>query len=148
MTMLTRNEIIIISIGLVVAFAFGRYSVSPPDTKTIESVKTDTDIQKDTSTHKETTITKDPKGNEITKIVEDTNTSTKKSTDTVANIDTSVTAQKKGTINISGLAGTGIFSGLTPVYGVSASKEFIGPITVGAFGLTNGILGVSIGLNF
>ena len=35
-----------------------------------------------------------------------------------------------------------------PLYGISANKEFIGPITIGAFGLTNGTIGLSIGVNF
>ncbi len=35
-----------------------------------------------------------------------------------------------------------------PVYGISVSKEVFGPFTAGAFGLTNGTLGLSLGINF
>ncbi len=35
-----------------------------------------------------------------------------------------------------------------PLYGVSISKEVLGPVTAGAFALTNGTIGVSIGVNF
>lgn len=48
-------------------------------------------------------------------------------------------------VGLSALVGTD-FS--TPVYGFAVNKEFIGPITLGAWGLTNKTLGVSIGLNF
>jgi hypothetical protein len=34
------------------------------------------------------------------------------------------------------------------MYGISVHREFIGPITLGAFGLTNGTVGLSIGVNF
>ncbi len=37
---------------------------------------------------------------------------------------------------------------LQPLYGVSISKEVLGPVTAGAFALTNGTIGVSIGINF
>lgn len=53
------------------------------------------------------------------------------------------------TLNVSGLVANDFSQGLLkPIYGVSVSKQLIGPITVGGFGLTNGTIGVSIGLNF
>lgn len=56
---------------------------------------------------------------------------------------------KGSTINISALVAKD-FSGSTdkPLYGASISKEFIGPVTIGAFGLSNGIIGLSVGINF
>lgn len=91
-------------------------------------------------------ITEDPGGKKTTTITENTTTDTKKVTDTQKDIV--VTAPKSSIINISALAGLDTGRGFVPTYGISASKELIGPITVGAFGLTNGTIGVSVGLNF
>lgn len=55
---------------------------------------------------------------------------------------------KNKTTNISALIGTDTTDKFKPIYGVSASKELIGSMTVGAFGLTNGVIGVSVGVNF
>lgn len=35
-----------------------------------------------------------------------------------------------------------------PIYGAHVSKEILGPITVGVFGLSNATVGLSVGLNF
>ena len=59
------------------------------------------------------------------------------------------TPAKTQTLNLSVLAAVNpVNRDFAPVYGASLTKEFIGPVTIGAFGLTNGTLGVSIGLNF
>lgn len=140
-----KTKIIMSVVALLVAFSFGRYSApTVPDVKT--DIKTNTDKQTNTETKKTTTITEDPKGNKVTTINEDTTTQTKKNTDT--QLDQTVTAPKKSIINISALAGLDTGRGFIPTYGISANKELIGPITVGAFGLTNGTIGLSIGLNF
>lgn len=49
--------------------------------------------------------------------------------------------KKHGTVNVSALISN---SGK----GVSVTKELIGPITVGAFALSDGTFGASLGLNF
>lgn len=55
----------------------------------------------------------------------------------------------KPKINISALVANDFTrGGFIPSYGIAVSKEFIGPITIGGFGLTNGIFGLSIGINF
>lgn len=48
-------------------------------------------------------------------------------------------------VNLSALVGTDLYK---PVYGGHISKELLGPISVGAWGLTNATFGVSIGVNF
>ncbi len=48
-------------------------------------------------------------------------------------------------VNLSALVGTDFTS---PAYGLHVSKEFLGPITLGAWGLTNKTVGLSVGLNF
>lgn len=51
-----------------------------------------------------------------------------------------ISNRRPGTVNISAL--------ITPyTKGVCVTKELIGPITVGAFALTNGTFGASLGLN-
>lgn len=56
---------------------------------------------------------------------------------------------KSSTINVSALVGNDFSKRLIqPIYGISVSKELLGPITVGLFGLTSGTIGVSVGLNF
>lgn len=54
----------------------------------------------------------------------------------------------KPTINLSALVANDFTAIPKPLYGLSISKEFLGPITVGAFGLTNGVVGLSLGYNF
>lgn len=56
---------------------------------------------------------------------------------------------KVKSLNVSALIANDFSRGiLVPTYGISVSKEILGLITVGAFGLTNGAIGVSLGLNF
>lgn len=143
------TKVIIASAVVLVAFASGRYSAyTKPDIsiKTDETKQTNTDTDKDT--HKVTTVTKTPDGKSVTTIVEDTTTNTKKTTDSTKTVDQIVTQPKHSLINISALASLDTADGFKPVYGISANKELIGPITVGAFGLTNGVIGLSVGLNF
>ncbi len=57
--------------------------------------------------------------------------------------------QVSNRVTISGLVATDLSQSIPkPIYGAHVSKEFIGPISIGAFGLTNGIIGLSIGLSF
>ena len=51
-------------------------------------------------------------------------------------------------MNISALVGVDLPNSLKPLYGASFTKQFLGPISIGAWGLTNGTLGVSVGINF
>lgn len=129
-------------IGAAIAFAAGRY------TATLSKTDTKVDEIKNTTTHQEetTTTVKKPDGTVTTVTKVDTVTSTKDQKDTEVLKETVPTSKSK--LNISALVATSIHEVGVPAYGISVSKEFIGPITVGAFGLTNGTLGVSIGLNF
>lgn len=131
---------IIISLALLIlAFAFGRYSVK----QTTAVVTKEVEKEKQQDKHKVTVITK-KNGEETTTITEDTKTHTDTNS---LDIVKEITQGKSSMINISGLAGMDINS-KQPVYGLSASKEFLGPVTLGAFFLTNKTVGVSIGVNF
>lgn len=131
-------------VALIVAFGIGRYSSRSSSVKI--DTKTDTTKQTDTDTHKTTVITKDSSGKEVTTITEDTTTDTKRTTDTKT--DSAVTPPKTSIINVSALAGLDTSRGFVPTYGVSVNREILGPLTIGAFGLTNGTIGLSLGVNF
>lgn len=69
-------------------------------------------------------------------------------TDVVVKKQENMTTKSSKT-NISALIGNDFSKRLSqPIYGVSVSREYWGAITIGGFGLTNGVVGVSIGLNF
>lgn len=136
--MQTSYKAIIIAVALGLSFAGGRYSVN----KNIDKSQTE---ETDKNKHKETEIitVKQPDGSVkiIKHIVEDSNSSTTKTKKYEEKVI-------KKTLNISALVSNNIHEPLNPIYGISVSKEFIGPVTIGAFGLTNGTVGLSIGVNF
>lgn len=144
----------IATIALVVSFAGGRFSVQKSKIETVVTSKTDTKQNQTENTHTRETITtvKTPDGTVkiVDQITQVANTKTDTVSDSITHTDTTVTPPKTNTLNISALVandfskGIGIF----PTYGVSVSKEILGPVTVGVFGLTNGTAGISIGLNF
>lgn len=150
MELTTKTKVIGAVIIVLVAFASGRYSVSTkPDVQTVEDKKIDVEKEANLNDHKVTTITQDcVTGSKTTTITEDISFQTKKDVDSTTHVDQTVTQAKRSLINISALASLDTGNGFKPAYGLSANKEFIGPITVGAFGLTNGVLGLSIGVNF
>ena len=141
----TKYKVIAGTAVVLVSFAFGRYS-APKIADSTTKTETQKDVQKDTDTHKITTVTETPDGKKVTTITEDTTTKSNSQTDTKK--DQTITAPKSSVINISALAGLDTGRGFVPTYGISASKELIGPIAVGAFGLTNGTIGISVGVNF
>lgn len=108
--------------------------------KTVKTAQLEVEKQKDT--HKTTIIEKSPDGKETTTITEDTKVNTSLSK------DTSVKVIAQPTINLSALVGVDTTNQFKPLYGISVSKQFIGPITAGLWGFTNGTVGVSVGINF
>lgn len=152
MTLKTKAGAIIIS--LLVAFSFGRYSVNQtPDVKTTENIKTNNKINENKNNHTKTTVvtTKDKDGVEktITTVDSVTNDQLSQTDKSSTDIKQSVTPPKQSKANISLIAANDFAKGqILPSYGLSVSKEIIGPITIGAFGLNNGTIGVSIGLDF
>lgn len=145
-----KTKVIVTVVVIAISFAFGRYSVNQtPAVRTIEDIKVDKNIDKDKVTHVVTTITKKVDGSTVTTIDKKTETKTKEKDDITQHLDQTVTPSKQSKINISILGANDFNKGLVgPTYGLSFNKEFIGPITVGAFGLRNGVIGLSIGLDF
>lgn len=117
---------------LILAMVFGMYRLGHPPTDT-------TKTQEDNHTVTTIVTTKEPNG--TTKTIETIDSKTK--TKTV------VQAPQAKKLNVSVLVAND-FSQSTPklLYGVSVTKEVLGPITIGLFGLTNGTVGGSIGINF
>ena len=150
----TKYKIIVGLCSVVVSFGLGRYSVAiQPTIKTeIQEAKKE-DKKDDTDTHVRTVtvIVKAKDGSQKTTITQDTVKDEKEVdlTQAVKDIQQTVTPPVRSKINVSLLAAfdvTGQKDGLA--YGASINKEIAGPITVGVFGLDNGIGGISIGINF
>lgn len=140
----TRTKIIIASLALLTVFAIGRFS-SPTkiktEIKTVEVEKIVTVVE-----HKTITIREKPDGTKETVIVSDTNTDSKsnsKGTDTTKEVTGS-----KDKLTISGLIGMNYTAIGAPIYGLSVSKNLLGPIRVGLFGMTDKVAGISLGLDF
>jgi hypothetical protein len=145
---MSLNEMKWIILGAIVlaalSYALGRYTGRSPTIQT----QTKIDETEKTHTHQQETITevKKPDGTDttvttITTVKDETN-----KTDT--DVTTKIIPQKPK-LNVSLLAATSVHDPLTaPTYGLSVSKEFLGPVTLGVFGLTNGMIGVSVGMNF
>ncbi len=159
MEMRLRYKAAIIGGALLTSFAFGRYSAPvkiKTETKEVDTKHEVEDKTANQNKHKETVITETVKPDgtkeKVTKTIEDTHKQTD-STDTTQT-DSSKTETKEVTkegrkVILSALGGVGVSSGhWAPVYGLSAQSTLVGPITVGAFGLTTGVVGCSLGLMF
>lgn len=153
--MTLKSKILALVGGLLIAFALGRYSApggqsTASTSTTTQTQTTDTTKNRDTHKHTQVTHTKDADGKEttVTVVDEDTTVVTDKKQDKVTDEKKTEVVQARKTLNVSALAGVDVRDLTTPVYGVSVTKEIAGPITIGAFGLTNGVVGISLGISF
>jgi hypothetical protein len=135
-----RYQLLGVFLIAILSFALGRRSTTSTTIDT--QVQTHEDIQ--TQDHKKTVITEQPNGVKTTVITDDIKSDT---TETQVAQTHEVLNAKKPVINVSALVGTD-YTSLKPLYGVSMSKEFLGPITLGVYGMTNHVIGLSIGINF
>lgn len=156
--MSTKYKVVLAAIALLGAFAAGRY-LAPEKIKIekqiVEVEKKSSNKDAEKNTRKTTTVTKttypDGRVEERTVVVEETDR--KSSSTTVSegskteNEVTEVT-HSSSRVTISALAGAPTSSLQLPVYGVAISKPVLGPITVGAWGLSSGVIGASLGLTF
>ncbi len=138
-----KLHLAILAIIAVMCFAWGRYSVTP--TKISANVITTTDVVKDVVTDRVTTTTETPGGPKSTTVTEHITSETNK-THNKTSVVTSDSSRP--TLNISLLAATNINEAFKPLYGVSVSKQVVGPVTAGLFVLSGGTIGVSVGINF
>lgn len=137
-----RFEIIGILVALVVSFAVGRYSAQQPSVK--EVTKSEDTKKSTTDTDSHTVIVANPNGSTTTTI--DTHSHEK---DTDVNKQVSVVSIEavKPQINLSLLGGYD-YKAKSTLIGASINKQFLGPVTLGAFGFNNGVIGLSIGVVF
>ena len=148
----SKTKAILVSAGLLVSFALGRYSLQQPAIDIKTDIKTVDQKTIDKEDHSQTIIvhTKDPSGAEKTVTTINNNVDTKtKDTDTTAIAETQVVIPPPHDLwNVSAMVGLNPINNFVPAYGLGVSKKVLGPINVGAFGFTNGLVGVSIGVTF
>ncbi len=158
-----KQKVIIGTIALATAYAAGRWAsptkvVTKVQTVTVQQKvdKTQTDTNRDK--HVKTVVheVRKPDGEVIKTVTITQDTQTARQTHKVAtdDIDKTKSSEKEVTytqskVTLSALAGVS-FAGVAPqmVYGASITKPVLGPVTVGAFGLSNGTVGASLGLTF
>ncbi len=134
-----QYKVILSLVALLAAYSFGHYTKPQPAIATTTTQETEKQLQ-----HDVIVTIKTPDG--TTKTVETVDTTTKVQEQKK---EVEVTPPKQSKINISALVANDFSrGGILPLYGVSVSKEFLGPVTIGAFGLTNGTIGLSLGINF
>jgi len=136
------------------AFAFGRYS-APERIKEVEKIKV-VEVEKKQQNEKKdvvTVITKKPDGTSVTTVTDKTVVDTKTDTDTVATSEkTREVTYRRPQWKLTGMAGfdtdTSDFTSVKPIYGAAVERRLLGPIFVGAWGLSNRTFGVSVALEF
>lgn len=153
--MTTKTKIVIYAVSIATAVAIGRYSAPEKvrvETKTVTVEKKVESVDKEHELHKKTTITETqkPDGTKETKTVITYDSNTHVDGTTIDDKNTTLTSSKEVTksssnLNVYGLVGTDF---KTPVYGGHISREVIGPISLGAWALTNRTVGFSLGLRF
>ena len=154
--MALKTKIIIAICYTVLIFAVGRYTTRTPSstvqTKTTE-VETKTE-DKNVNTKKTITETKKPDGTTVTVTQVDQTINDDKRDDRTTQVQTKETTKAvRPILQLSILGGNDFSQGpFKPVYGAAISKEVLGPVTLGLFGLTAqqryGIIGISLGVNF
>lgn len=138
---------------LLAVFAIGRYT-APEKIKIVEIEKKTQSTSKKTKKDDKQKTTKrkivKPDGEVITEIIKERD---KSETDTAKDkiIDEKKTDREEtrgnNKINLSALAGFDVRTG-KPIYGASITKSFIGPTTIGIWGLNNRSCGVTLGISF
>lgn len=166
----TSKKAVIIVVYTIICIAIGRYSAATLEKTTKETTKTEVktetkDEKKDVKTKKDKKLKKvkiektNPDGSKETTITTTIDTSDKsvtkkddKTTKTDDNKETSketkVVERNSSKLNLGFLVGDDILNPtIGPSYGGYVNKEVLGPITIGAFGLSSGTCGLSLGLS-
>lgn len=158
-----KVKILICVVALATAFAIGRFTVPEKIKEVVKVVEVEKKVivkEKGTTQEKKmkTVIVEvtrpDGTKEKTTTITEDTQTATETSSrsDTETKTDTTKETEivrGNSKVTVSALAGIKVTrpqDGM--VFGASLTKPILGPVTLGAFGFTDGRAGVSIGLSF
>lgn len=153
--MTLKWKLALVAVALLSAFAFGRWS-SPEKVvikkEVVEVEKKTSNSDKDGKKDVETHIIEHPDGTKETIITSHSewekhhSSSTDNSTSTK---DEKVVVSSSSKVTLSLLGGVNVNSlGSAPLWGASLTKPILGPITVGAWGVSNGTVGASLGLTF
>lgn len=148
--MTNQSKIIIAALALAIAFSVGRFTAVGTKTDVLDVKTTEKEKEKKSvHTITKTTIVKQPDGATTTTIVADTKAETKEVDQKTSNLHQEVVSTPGPKTNISLLGSYNIISPeKVPAVGLLVSREVIGPVTAGVFGLNNGTVGISIGINF
>lgn len=150
----TFTKILIAIAVLVAAFAVGRYTAPEKvkiETKVVEIEKQV--VVHDTTTKKKVThivITHPDGTKEETTITEDITKEKDKTSNTHEDKQETVKEETKSSskLTLSALAGVHVSSSPDLVYGGMVSKQVLGPISIGLWGLTDKSVGASVGVSF
>lgn len=152
--MSTKVKVIVAIVALAASFAAGRFLTPTKikiETKIVEVEKK----EKKTATDKKrrvtvVTVTKPDGTKEERKTIDtDSQTRTDEKTDKQRNEQTvSETTRSSGRLNLSVLGGVTAYPAFAPTFGGHVSKDIIGPVSIGVWGLSNLSGGVSVGLSF
>lgn len=136
------------AVALITAYAFG-YWTAPEKIKTVEVEKITKNEDENKNSHSVTErkeITRPDGTKEVTEVTRIDTDSSKKSSETIEKEKLKEITKSGRKVSINLLAGITIKK--LPVYGAAASATVLGPISVGVFGLSNGIYGAQVGLIF
>lgn len=159
--MTLKTKILISIAALVLAFAVGRFTTP---TKTVTQIKT-VEVEKKTDkvisddnkkVHTVTVIKQQPDGTKETTVTQDISSDTKSkdtSSDNTTLNSSSTQVVERGAGALTSLhilvgAPVSLQGIASPVYGLSATRTLLGPISVGVFGFNSGLVGGSIGVTF
>ena len=141
---MTRNQYIIVGVLILLAAAAGRYLT--PEKIVTKTITVEVEKKQEKTNTVVVKVTK-PDGT----ITETTNTNTESTTTTNTNTktDTIIVQGKKSPLNVSALAGINVTNPAGGIiFGGHVSKQILGPVNIGVFGLSNGTAGLSVGLQF
>lgn len=153
--MTTRVKIIIVVVALATSYAAGRWSAPEKVkivTQTVEVEKKTNDKTVDKDQKVTVIVNTKPNGEKTeTTITENKTKDDVKTTDThtTTKSDDKEVTKSQSRLNLSVLGGVDARGPqVSPVFGGHVSKEVLGPVSVGLWGLSNGSAGVSLGLTF
>ena len=159
--MTTKNKIIGVIALVLVSAAVGRYTAPEKIKIVTQTTQTDTsqtDDNKDNSSHKETKTHEitHPDGTKeiITDTTEDHDSkddSQKETSDSKTSVTDKEITKSSSHLTLSALAGVQVqspTSGSPLIYGAHITRDILGPINMGVWGMTNRTVGLSVGLTF
>lgn len=140
---MSKKNVIIVLVLMTTAFSVGRFLTPAKIEIQKETVEV---VKKEVQEKKVIVEIIKPDGTKTTTTTVDTNTQVTK--DKTTDESKVVTAQTSK-LNVNAMAGLDITNPAKGfVFGAHISKQILGPISLGAFGMTNKVVGMTVGLSF